>query len=201
MANRTTESNAETPQPEQLGVYLRNENQSAPTSQKELDVLWSQDANSRTPSIKEDNHPLLTFIAGLVTGIILTTLFFWVFNARPQPTTLPPVNEPVIEQPVAIDEPVKVNEDGSVEPAKQAETTNGEAPVPQGSLPEGTPSDANLKGSMYRVKPGDTLGGIANKFYGSSAPKYVERIQKANKMGSKHRLALDQELVIPPKNY
>jgi nucleoid-associated protein YgaU len=201
MAPQTTESNSGIPQPEQLGVYLRNENQATPNSQKELDVLWSQDGNDRPTTIKEDNHPLLTFIAGLVTGIILTTLFFWVFNARPQPTTLPPVDEPVLEQPVATDEPVKVDKNGSVTPAKTDDTNNGDAPVPAGGLEEGTQATANLKGSMYHVKAGDTLGGITNKFYGSSSPKYIDRIVKANKLGNKHSLALDQELVIPPKNY
>jgi LysM repeat protein len=210
-----TETNTmpESPKNDSLGVYLRSENNATPqASPKELDVLWSQDAPLKSSPIREDHHPLLTFVAGLLTGVILTTLFFWVFNARPQPTTLPQsVTEPptVIEDITrasdddAKDSPVKVDVNGSVVPAKttENETTETQIDNPKSDLTKGTEATAELKGSVYKVKPGDTLGGIANKFYGSSSPAFVDRIQKANKLGNKHSLALDQELVIPPKNY
>ena len=57
------------------------------------------------------------------------------------------------------------------------------------------------KGTVYRVKSGDTLGSIAESVYGEVSPALLDRILKANNLANANKLSLDQELIIPPKNY
>lgn len=52
----------------------------------------------------------------------------------------------------------------------------------------------------YEVKSGDTLGGIAEKFYKNSGSEYLQKIQRANNMKNPNSLHLGQKLVIPPEN-
>jgi LysM repeat protein len=188
-----------------MGVYLRNaEAGGKGNPQKELDVLWSQDApNTNVRHIKEDHHPLLTFIAGLLTGLVLTTLFFWVFNSRPQTPVLDAVKD---ENGVTVQQVEGLPEVGETNPT-QGETpakANTNSTASDDKTKEGTAetnSTNGVKANVYQVKSGDTLGGIANKFYGSTSPEYVKRIMEANKLKSQNSLSLDQELVIPPKSY
>jgi nucleoid-associated protein YgaU len=58
-----------------------------------------------------------------------------------------------------------------------------------------------VNGTLYKVQSGDTMGVIAEKFYGDADPTYVDKILKANGLANADRLSLDQELVIPPKSY
>ncbi|MCE2931035.1 MAG: LysM peptidoglycan-binding domain-containing protein [Vampirovibrionales bacterium] len=176
---------------ENLGVYLRNESSTPASAQKELDVLWSQTADTQVLSdIKEEHHPLLTFVAGLLTGLILTTLFFWVFNSRPQTPAMDAVSQAVVQETVK-DTPKSVTAPQAVEKASPNVVAE----------PTAEPTaDKAVKATMYTVKSGDTLGGIAHKFYGSYSPDYVARLKKANNLKG-DALKLDQELVIPPKNY
>jgi LysM repeat protein len=161
---------------ENLGVYLRNDGTPSSSSQKELDVLWSQQSDASTLThIKEDHHPLLTFVAGFLAGAMLSGLFFWVFNARPQTPAL----NAVAEAPALVESPAQPTESKTVETS---------------------PEKAIAKGTFYKVKPDDTLGGIAHKFYGSYSPIYINRLRKANNLKGDN-LRLNQELVIPPKNY
>ncbi|MFN9691564.1 MAG: LysM peptidoglycan-binding domain-containing protein [Vampirovibrionales bacterium] len=175
---------------ENLGVYLRNENTTPASAQKELDVLWSQTTDTQVLSdIKEEHHPLLTFVAGLLTGLILTTLFFWIFNSRPQTPSMDAVTRNVVQE-------------NAKETPKAVASQNVEKPSPNVTAkptpePTGTKS---VKATVYTVKSGDTLGGIAHKFYGSYSPDYVARLKKANNLKG-DALKLNQELVIPPKSY
>jgi len=176
---------------ENLGVYLRNESSTPVSAQKELDVLWSQSADTQVLSdIKEEHHPLLTFVAGLLTGLILTTLFFWVFNSRPQTPSMDAVSQNSVQD-VVKDAP-KVSAT-----SQSIEKTLPNASAKPTAEPKG---EKAVKATMYTVKSGDTLGAIAHKFYGSYSPDYVARLRKANNLQG-DALKLDQELVIPPKNY
>ena len=170
---------------ENLGVYLRNENTTPASAQKELDVLWSQTTDTQVLSdIKEEHHPLLTFVAGLLTGLILTSLFFWVFNSRPQTPSMDAVSQTVVQETVKEAPKAATKSTPNVNAEPTAEPT----------------ADKAVKATMYSVKSGDTLGGIAHKFYGSYSPDYVARLKKANNLKG-DALKLDQDLVIPPKNY
>jgi LysM repeat protein len=88
-------------------------------------------------------------------------------------------------------------------PKAVASSQAAEKASPNVATPQPTPEPSGekaAKATMYTVKSGDTLGGIAHKFYGSYSPDYVARLKKANNLKG-DALTLDQELVIPPKNY
>jgi LysM repeat protein len=177
-----------------LGVYLRQEQPDLNSAQKELDVLWSQNNTSvDLHHIKEEHHPLLTFTGGLVVGAVLTGLLFWVFSMRPQTPAMDALTENP-PQALPVQEEVKT-------PNKPNSAVSSAVKIPAKPAPDAsTTSASKLKGSLYVVKSGDTLGAIAQKFYGSSAPDYISRIKKANNLNG-DALKLDQELVIPPKSY
>lgn len=69
-------------------------------------------------------------------------------------------------------------------------------PVAPPAAVKTAPSPALRPPAVYRVQSGDTLGGIARKFYGSSA-KY-KLIMEANGLGPASVLNIGQELKIPP---
>ena len=160
------------------GVYVRAENELP----HELDMLWS---NSR-PYHKEERSPLISFMAGLVVCAVLTSAVFLLIVMRPQVETGPSnILAPVAEE--------------GVSPQAQTGGVAGESSAAgSGSLKRG---GSTAKATTYTVVSGDTLSGIAQKVYGSSAPEYQEKIQRANNMDSPDRLQLDQKLVIPPKDY
>ena len=167
------------------GVYVRADDNELP---HELDMLWS---NSR-PYHREERSPLISFVVGLLVGSILTAAVFMLFIMRPQVKT----NENEITAPITED----------LRTGPQAETpsssTKGNAVPSTTTGQRTTGSVANTQGSTsYTVVPGDSLGSIAQKVYGSSDPQYIEKIQRANNMSSPDKLQIDQKLIIPPKNY
>jgi len=159
------------------GVYVRADENELP---HELDMLWS---NNR-PYQREERSPLISFVVGLLLGVILTTAVFMLFIMRPQVKT----NESVMTAPV--------NED--LNAGQHAQTTSGTAGTTSSVGTAGTGSTAE---TSYTVENGDTLGRIAQKVYGSSSPDLVDKIQRANNMSSPNKLQINQKLIIPPKNY
>ncbi|HEY9745998.1 MAG TPA: LysM peptidoglycan-binding domain-containing protein [Oculatellaceae cyanobacterium] len=153
------------------GVYVRAENELP----HELDMLWS---NSKAYQ-REDRSPIIPFIAGVLTGAILTGTVFMLFLNQPKIQT----GSSELEAPIS----------ESITPATDKEAVSG------GRI-EKAP-DTMMNSTTYKVVSGDTLGRIAEKVYGSSAPKYIEKIQRANNMSSPDSLQIGQKLVIPPKDY
>ncbi len=155
------------------GVYVRADHELP----HELDMLWS---NSRLFQ-REERSPVLSFVAGLLLGILVTTAVFMLIINRPHITT----NTSEVTTPVA----------DQAEPAEPASA--------ESKAPASAPRTAGPRGgeTTYTVQSGDTLGGIAYKVYGSSAPQYVDKIQRANNLPSPDAIQIDQKLVIPPKNY
>lgn len=158
------------------GVYVREN-----ADPHELDMLW---AGSKTYQ-REERSPLLFFAGGLILGIIATSAVFLLLMAKPDirfgggDKLVNPGVEEVEEAPVATK-------------AETGKTVN-------------TPGDiiktkSTVGSQTYTVKDGDTLGGIAYRHYHSSAPEYVEKIRRANKVQGE-MIHIGQELVIPPKNY
>jgi nucleoid-associated protein YgaU len=178
-------------------IYLRpeaganaNEPPALQAQNNELDVLWSSSQN-RTSLLREETNPALVLGVGFLTGVILTTLAFWlIFSPASNPFQANP-NQPT---------PKVVNQQQAVEPDTVA--TN---PTATGNTaPAVTPADPNApiaKGTIYKVKSGDNLGSIALSVYGDSSPAMLDRILKANKLANANKLSLNQELIIPPKNY
>jgi len=68
--------------------------------------------------------------------------------------------------------------------------------TPPPTTPDPTPSPPPPAYDIYVVVRGDTLSGIAQKFYGSSAEVHWRRIMEANGM-TNDRISVDQELRIP----
>lgn len=55
----------------------------------------------------------------------------------------------------------------------------------------------DLELNRYKIKSGDTLEKIALKFYGSSAPKDIDRIKVANKIRNVRLIRIGQEILVP----
>lgn len=70
------------------------------------------------------------------------------------------------------------------------------AAKPPASKPAAAPAGAAAAGSRHLVKKGETIGGIAQRYYGSS--KDWKRILEANGLKRAEDLKAGQTLVIPP---
>ncbi len=138
---------------------------------RELDLLWS---NPRAYH-RDERSPVISFILGLVLGIALTSAVFLLLVMRPSiQAGTNAITAPLFEH---TDRP------GAATPK---EARSGATPV---------------GGTTYKVVSGDTLGRISQKVYGTIDPKYLQKIQRANKMSNPNSLQLNQTLVIPPKEY
>ena len=89
----------------------------------------------------------------------------------------------------------------ATEPAKPAPVKPTATTTPTATTQPKPSATAGIEVKTHTIKPGDTLGALAEKYYGSIAPKYVEKIQRANNISDPSALHLGQKLVIPPKNY
>jgi nucleoid-associated protein YgaU len=182
-------------------IYLRpeaelhaNEPPALHAQNKELDVLWSSTHN-RTSLLREETHPVVVLASGFVSGVILTTLAFWfIFSPSSNP----------MNPPVGTLQPKVLNQQQAIEP----DTVTPNNATPQATTNNGTPANPTenstvpmAKGTVYKVKSGDTLGSIAESVYGEVSPALLDRILKANNLANANKLSLDQELIIPPKNY
>jgi nucleoid-associated protein YgaU len=79
----------------------------------------------------------------------------------------------------------------------QAAAAVSASPAPSGSAsPSATPAAA-AGSQTYTVKPGDTLRGIAQKFYGDSSLATV--IEQANNITDPSQLRSGETITIPPK--
>lgn len=58
--------------------------------------------------------------------------------------------------------------------------------------------DSDRQSQIYVVRQGDTLSGVAQRFYGSSGKEARERIAEANDLEPDSTLTVGQELTIPP---
>lgn len=171
------------------GVYVRAEKELP----HELDMLWSHTRSYQ----KEERSPIIPFAAGLAVGLAVTTAVFMLFIMRPEvkitgdADLMTPIVETMEAQAPSV--PEVVGKSTPPEATAKAGSTSKKVSQPAAGLSKAMRS--------YTVQNGDTLGGIAYRMYGSSAPQYVEKIQRANHMKSPDSLQIDQKLVIPPKDY
>ena len=165
------------------GVYVRADDNELP---HELDMLWS---NTR-PYHREERSPLISFVVGLLLGVVLTSAVFMLFIMRPQIK----MNENVMTAPMTDD----VNSQRS---GTQPAATSSVGAVNSSSTSTSQAGGAPANATSYTVVNGDTLGRIAEKVYGNADPKLVDKIQRANNMSSPDKLQLNQKLIIPPKDY
>ena len=178
-------------------IYLRpesatnaNEPPALQAQNKELDVLWSSSQN-RTSLLREETNPAFVLGAGFLAGVIVTTLAFWLIFS---PSSNPFQTAGNHSTPKVVDQHQTVEPDAV---ATNASSATAETPA----SPAVEPSAPIAKGTVYKVKSGDNLGAIALSVYGDASPAMLDRILKANKLANANKLSLNQELIIPPKNY
>ncbi len=134
---------------------------------RELDVLWQGFKINH----REERSPGFYLTTGFITGALCAVVMTLFLN---------------------FGIPKKENSAGfNFWPKSPSKTTVNVTPS--------TPLDsaAITKTTEYRVKGGDTLGAIAYKFYGTSNPEKVMKIQTVNKLKSPDDLQVDQKLTIP----
>lgn len=180
------------------GVYVRSNR-----PDQELDFLWDKE-RKKTP--ESDRFHLSFFMGGVVVGSLITLagcLFFFSSGRFTSPGTT--AKPPIIEEQVL---PENSAQPEAVQPDKQKpkqnKSTGIQIPFFSAKQPkpeQKPPVTTEVKARLYEVQPGDTLGSIALKFYDSSNPEYVARIQRANQLSSADSLSIGQQLSIPPKSY
>lgn len=192
------------------GVYVRSNR-----SEQELDFLWDRD---RRRGADHDRYHLGFFAGGFVVGSLLTfagcLLFFTGGNPFQPPVQIQ--GPPVVEERVLSSQDMNNREASSSvgrqkkassqAPAKASEPDKGIGlPFLGGAKQEAQKVEAapplEPKAKTYEVQSGDTLGSIAIRFYDSSHPDYIAKIQRANKLENADTLKLGQKLIIPPKSY
>jgi nucleoid-associated protein YgaU len=199
-----------------IGVYVRQ----PANTQRELDVLWS---NSRHFH-KEDRSPIVFTVAGLLLGVMIASAVFFLMSQKPEIVTGQDANTvtavqdadllaeennlPSEDAPTTVATQTKVmekamEEESAAGAVQQAQTVEAQT-VKTASRSVGV-SDSlaseparRTRGSVqHRVEPGDTLGGIAYKYYGASTPALVDKIARSNRMTDPNNLTIGQSLMIP----
>ncbi len=87
------------------------------------------------------------------------------------------------------------NAPGTV-PTATPTSTASPTPSPT-SRATATPTAGSTAAQNYTVRPGDSLRGIANRFYGNAV--YAKCIQNANNIDDARSLPVGKSLTIPPK--
>ena len=188
------------------GVYVRSQN-----SSRELDFLWDAQPNKRPYDISKNN--VAYFLGGLLVGAVLTLVLCLAVlmvnqyvlgqpaaNQAPQTPEANITTEDVMKPATVNEPPAPVAVKPAVQPQQQqpvARQAKVETSKAAAAKPVATTPTVMKGGTTYAVKSGDTIGGIAYKFYGDSSPEMVDRIQKANKLSNVHAIQIDQQLVIP----
>lgn len=149
------------------GVYVRTD------KDRELDILWQGfKINS-----KEERSPGVYLSIGFVTGAICMFLMTSILNlGNGSHDNLADINL-----------------------WKKANTEVKEKVTPVNVTPA-TPSIQNESAERvekYSIQNGDTLESVAIKFYGSSTPEKIEKIQKASNLDDPNRLQIGQEITVP----
>ncbi len=82
--------------------------------------------------------------------------------------------------------------------ASNNKTDKPDGPV-TANITTNSPDKAATTTQTHKIASGETLGSIAQKYYGSSGPKTIARIVAANKGLDATKLKIGQELTIPAK--
>lgn len=76
------------------------------------------------------------------------------------------------------------------------ESPGGQVPA---SKAVSAPEKTNAEAATHKIEAGETLSGIAQKYYGASGPKTIAKIMAANKKLDPAKLKVGQEIILPPK--
>ena len=172
------------------GVYVRA-NETPPAH--ELDMLW---AGNRGFHVPEERSPILFFAFGFLIGAVLTAAVAFFFFIQPNIQVGDSVlTQPTVEQELQADTQAAPTEATGAPPQTTAPASSSSATT------TGASTVGGVKAQRHTVQNGDTLGSIALRYYGSSAPMYIDKLTRANKLTNPNSLKLDQELIVPPKDY
>lgn len=183
------------------GVYVRSDRD------RELDILWQ---GTRVHA-REERSPVFYLSTGFIAGIVSVFLISAFLNfGNPSSSATNYVASdvpPVATVNVPGDAPDEVQDKPA---AKAKEKTKKSGSLFSWWKPKSenevivavSPSfkDEYVNVQTYTVKSGDTLEGIAYRFYGMGGPIRVARIQEANNMKSPDHLQIGQQLIIPVEN-
>ena len=151
----------------QLNQYYRN------AKSKELDILWNgvqkgiQKVHSATKT-NSQKSPMTYLVTGFIAGVLFMCCITFIISIF----SMTPKTEPI--------EDVKTN-------VAVIGTETSEESIPE-------PISTNEK---YVVKQGDTLNGIAYRFYGKYDEEKILEIQRINNITNPQAIRIGQELQIP----
>ncbi len=140
---------------------------------RELDKLWQDFKFNQRDDRSQGLYLIMGFLAGALSMFLVLSLF-----------NLGNSSENFAELKLwkkANSETAQVNNPISITPASEEDITRT---ITQN----------------YRIRSGDSLETIALKFYGSSAPMYVKKIQKANNLRNSNFIVAGRKLTIPIDN-
>lgn len=139
---------------------------------RELDILWQGFKINH----KEERSPLVYLSIGFFTGAICMFLMTAILN----------FGNPAKENLVDLNLWKKAHTGAKVQPTPVTLTPSSEETA-----------QASTRNEIYEVQEGDTLEGIALRFYGTSTPEKIEQIQQANGMDDPNSLQIGQKINVP----
>lgn len=187
------------------GVYVRSDRD------RELDILWQ---GTRVHA-REEKSPVFYLSAGFIAGVVCVFLISAFLNFGNPSSNAKNYVASDIPRAATVnvpgDEPDEIQEKPSAKVKEKAkENTKNSGSLFSWLKPKSgkdvlvavSPSfkDETAGHQTYVVKSGDTLEGIAYRFYGMGGPIRVARIQEANNLKSPDQLQIGQHLIIPLEN-
>jgi LysM repeat protein len=142
---------------------------------RELDILW-QGFKMNT---REERSPGVYLSIGFVTGAICMFLMSTILN----------FGNPSHESFIDLNLWKKAN----------TEVKATTAPTPINVAPASKIA-AEEKSEKYTIQSGDTLEKVALRYYGSTSPEKIQKIQDANGLDNPNKISIGQELTVPVEN-
>lgn len=149
----------------------------------ELDILWGgvqksiQKVHNATKS-PHQKSPAVYLLIGFIAGVLFTSLITFIVSISSM-------------APVAVSDIENKEKTGINVPAADENLSGG---VDETDVEVESGSTNHEK---YIVKSGDTLNGIAYRFYGKYDEAKLKEIQRINNLVNPEALKIDQELLIP----
>ena len=156
---------------------------------KEIDLLWQSFKTAQLNTNSPLMHVLGGFCAGVVTTLVILTLF-GVFAINSDETKFAEKTAPAVED---ISETVAVDEEQLPKEEPQKIEVMANEPV----VTETPAEPSKVKTKKYIIKDGDTVEAIIKHEYGSYTPERAEAIMKANNLKNLDRISIGQELLLP----